>query len=776
MSRVTLIQAAPADPATGAAVPVNLAGGGSRPYTHLGLNDWRAGVTDIPRFTAEIGFDETGWTGGATPQTSALRFYPADRATVDWLSALYWNKASLTVLVGDDAAANPTFGVLLAGTVASIDTTDGVITLTIADLAVSLSNTVLVGRFAGTGGLEGGADAADRVKRRSWGEVFNVEGLLLDKVNNVYEFGDPSKPLQGIRTLRDKGRAGPIAFLGWQGSAAATLAALQVSVPVQGGGVVAPSIACAKWWTTPSGPLTADLYGEIGPTAYVNTVAEIAAAIVTSRSSLTIANVGFGAAVRNARAGVHVDSDAETVAQVLDRILLGVSLVWTLSPAGVIQLSEWTFGPPSKAMTWTHTGSAALAWGANTATPIAWVAPAETFETITTQAPARKLVYPPIGKRRIGYQKNQREQSAGEVSSAILASDTYYPDGTPASALQPAQAGADVTGDNTSKDTDAVGGVPAEQIKSRIVSLESILAPTGEVQAAFDAITIELGTVSSHTDTIQAQIDGTSDSYLKSQIAVGASATTAVATSVTDLTARVGTAEATLLVQSGTLADLTGRTLAYWQVQADAGPPGTDAFVTVQAQTAPGMPVTSNVAIGAQAFYVFNSVDGVWLKSFEVSGGNVRIYGNLELDGSVSTRNLQDSSVSQTRFFPVTSNVSCAYNTITTVVSATYTKHEDDSLLEILVFGQFNSGDDLQFDASIVIDGTAYPAGSFNVTLDSLHSLGRAAMTPFVLVGGLPAGDHSVSFQVFDKEPDDGPLTVASGSVMKVTEYKQAAV
>jgi len=94
-------------------------------------------------------------------------------------------------------------------------------------------------------------------------------------------------------------------------------------------------------------------------------------------------------------------------------------------------------------------------------------------------------------------------------------------------------------------------------------------------------------------------------------------------------------------VQSGTLDMLTGRTLAYYQIEADAGPAGTDAFVTIRAETQPGQPVTSNVAIGASVFLVYNPASGgQWLKTFEVSGGNVRIYGNLELDGSVTRRNV----------------------------------------------------------------------------------------------------------------------------------------
>lgn len=88
------------------------------------------------------------------------------------------------------------------------------------------------------------------------------------------------------------------------------------------------------------------------------------------------------------------------------------------------------------------------------------------------------------------------------------------------------------------------------------------------------------------------------------------------------------------------------RTLAFWQIELDVGEAGSDAFVTVRAETVEGSPPTSSVAIGAREFLVLNPVDGLFKKAFEVSGGNVRIYGNLQLDGSVTTNNLVANAVS----------------------------------------------------------------------------------------------------------------------------------
>lgn len=99
----------------------------------------------------------------------------------------------------------------------------------------------------------------------------------------------------------------------------------------------------------------------------------------------------------------------------------------------------------------------------------------------------------------------------------------------------------------------------------------------------------------------------------------------------------------------GAIAQVEARTKAFWQIELDVGESGADAFVTVRAETeeVEGVPVvTSSVSIGAREFLIFNPLDGEFKKAFEVSGGNVRIYGNLQLDGSVTTNNLVANAVS----------------------------------------------------------------------------------------------------------------------------------
>ncbi|MEA3018399.1 MAG: hypothetical protein QOI38_3121 [Sphingomonadales bacterium] len=382
MSKVYLITAQPRIAATGAATTVRLAGGGSRKGYYYGGQHFRAGVALPPRLSAQIRFDENGWTGGVVPTSSGIIWAPYGKVPLAELAALYWRNAIITIEEGDEEAA--VFTTRLSGKVADATVQGHKLVITVADPSEGLSRPLVTARFAGTGGAEGGSEAKDRIKRRTWGRAFNIEGRILDKANNVYEFGDPAFQWQAIDVLRDKGRdASPApAVVTWQGSIATTLAALVAAVPVPGSGVVAPSIACCKWWKQPSGPLTADVRGEIG-TGYVETAPGIAAQILSATSGPAITNAATAAGWRAGAAGIQVD-EQETISAVLDRLLMGVSLLWIFNPNGTITLREFTFSSPVASLV------------------------SDTVERLKT--------LPPVRTRRLAYQRAYRVHSDAEIA------------------------------------------------------------------------------------------------------------------------------------------------------------------------------------------------------------------------------------------------------------------------------------------------------------------------------------------------------------------------
>ena len=407
MSEIAFIDVQPRRADTGEEVTVRLAGGGTdTPYRRDGEN-YHAGVVAMPRFRAAIGFDDNGWTGGVVPTNGELGFAPGESALLTSLLAYYWRDAAIAIDAGEEGGA---LARRLTGTVADVVANDGQMLLTIADPSKRLDKPLLGAGFTGEGGIEGPSEATGRAKRRSWGRVYNVEGGLLDKANNIYEFGDPSKPIGAFDAVRDKGRAGALVVLPWQGSVAATFAALQAADAPDGGCVAAPSIACVKWWTVPAGPLTADIRGE-NSGGYAETAAGIVAKLLAAVDGPALADLAAAEALRPAPCGVHIAVSTDTVAQAIDRLLLGVSLFWVLQPDATIRIGEW-----------------------------AWSAPAAAFPAIFL---GRERQLPPVKSRKVGYRRNHRVHNDSEISAAvILADDVTYLDGTPLEALKPAEGGA----------------------------------------------------------------------------------------------------------------------------------------------------------------------------------------------------------------------------------------------------------------------------------------------------------------------------------------------
>ena len=464
MSRVHWVELRPRDPATAGLVTLRFAGGArERSYfREENGQHYKAGLVAAPRFAARIGYGRDGFTGQTVPQASRIQIAPAQADVFEGLAGYFWKDAEITIDAGPENASS--FPRLFTGTVVGDSITDGVFSFTIADLSSRLDKPVCTRRFAGNGGIEGGEEAEGRTKRRSWGFVFNVEGRLLDPANSIYEFGDPAFPLSSFSALRDKGRGGPFTVLAWQGSIAATFAALQASTPAQGGGVVAPSIACAKWWTEPSGPLTADFVGTPG-TGGAMAAASLIDAISASFSGPVVADRIAATAIRPAAAGIHVGDETTTGAQLIDRLALGSSLVWVAAPEGVIRLFPWSF----------DNGGAAVLQG---------------------QFIGRERAYAPHYRRRVGFQANNRRHSESEIAESIR-----YDDGVLAEDLRPAEPEATNGAVIPTPGSDAVGNVKNElgvvRNPGELLNSEIRLDPAGRLtyRPLPDVPPVELGRI-----------------------------------------------------------------------------------------------------------------------------------------------------------------------------------------------------------------------------------------------------------------------------------------
>lgn len=396
MARVILVEARPRRLVDGLPETVRLAGGGTRPFRYDGEH-WRAGIAAFPRSIAALEFDGQQLGGGAVAQANELAWAPATNAALAGLAAYYWADAPITVRIGDENDALPP--IETAGLVLDAPIDGGVLRIGLADVAVDLKKPIVVDHYAGTGGIDGPAEWEGQAKPRAWGRCFNVPGKPIDAGANVWCFGDPTRAWQSIDDVRDMGvsAADELEQLAWQGSAAATLAALREAEAPEGGGVVCPSIACVKWWTTPAGDLHADICGETAG-GYVETAPEIAARIAATRSTLAFAagEVANAAAARSAPFGYRCADDATTAATALSEILGDVGLSWVIV-GGEIVFRRWE-----------------------------WTAPVREARSV---AVSRRATFKPVATRRLAYKRNQSKMARGDLAAIVLEQDQLTPRG-----------------------------------------------------------------------------------------------------------------------------------------------------------------------------------------------------------------------------------------------------------------------------------------------------------------------------------------------------------
>jgi hypothetical protein len=177
---------------------------------------------------------------------------------------------------------------------------------------------------------------------------------------------------------------------------------------------------------------------------------------------------------------------------------------------------------------------------------------------------------------------------------------------------------------------------------------------------------------------------------------------------------------------------------------------------------------------------------------FSVSGGIVRM-SNVEIDtlvvGSVTSGALADGAVQRVNFAKTLSVTVCGKNVWKSVFTINFDKEDDDSLIEAVMYGVFQTTDDLIYDAHFLIDGvTQTPTQRVNLVLYGHGTMngfdetsgGSSPMTPWAFIEDLPAGAHSIEFRVMNKEPDsfagNGNMHILTGAVMKITELKKGAL
>ncbi|QOT72832.1 hypothetical protein H5V43_06890 [Sphingobium fuliginis] len=240
------------------------------------------------------------------------------------------------------------------------------------------------------------------------------------------------------------------------------------------------------------------------------------------------------------------------------------------------------------------------------------------------------------------------------------------------------------------------------------------------------------------------QVSAAVNAAVSSEATARANGDTANANAITSLTGTVNGHTASLTTQSGAIATLQGRTSAFWQVDAVAGG-------------------RAQLKVYADA----NGGGGVDIV------GDVRISGNLVVDGTISTGKITNQAVSKTNYAQLSApGIDVPTNSEVALYTTTFVKDEGAS--------------DIEFECSLAMTATAFNLW-MRIYVDggvswfrrlNVPGMGASTGSDFMSsryrISGLSAGSHTISFRVFNNFPTGGQaLNVGEGSNFQITEVKK---
>jgi hypothetical protein len=323
-------------------------------------------VATIPSFTRRLS-NEFG--GRGTGSWGDIEIINQNGALDAWLDYGF-DGLAVRLYFGDASWPKSDFRIILAGTIADISMRAmDRYAVKIRDKSESLNIPIQAS-------VIGGTDAnADKQIPLLFGECYNITPLLIDAATHKYQYHDGAA--QGVTTVYDNGVS--VAF---------------TDTPASGYFVLLAS---------PTGQITCDAKGAKPGGVYLTKVADIASHIITTRSTLTSADVDSASlSAMNTTApqtiGLYV-TGRDNIINVLDSLVESVGGWWGFSRAGLLQMGVLVVpsGTPSVAMVADDIKRAGLS--------------------------IKKRILP-LSQVQIGYKKNWTVQSsglAGSVSEARMA-------------------------------------------------------------------------------------------------------------------------------------------------------------------------------------------------------------------------------------------------------------------------------------------------------------------------------------------------------------------
>lgn len=260
-------------------------------------------------------------SGRSIPGAGAIRLNNDD-GVLDGLANLAWSGRRVRVWLGGPDFTMADYGLIFDGTAQGIAYGDAEITVNLRDLQYVFDREIQPLKFAGTGGIEGAADLADRRKPIALGVCRNVAPVYLGPDTGQHLFAVGDGPIVGVLRVLDRGV--PLDFVAAAPSPGQWTVDCATGIVTLGGAYV--------------GPVTADVIGR----RYLSVTSSSSRSVGTGSKSFVSDPLPIGAMVRVASAGALNAVWMDGVVTGYGGVSLTVNVT---SASGSGSYSDWIISP-----------------------------------------------------------------------------------------------------------------------------------------------------------------------------------------------------------------------------------------------------------------------------------------------------------------------------------------------------------------------------------------------------------------------------------------------